>query len=296
MHVLCRALALSLFFSVLVIPAFAAPVPKEGILLVAFGTSVPEARSAFTAIEKLYKQEFPDTPIVWAFTSQCIRKKLARDGVHIGGIGAGLAKLALAGAQVVRVQSLHMMAGKEFAGLARSVLLNIQKHPGRFKAVYLCRPLLESEKDAEEAADAVMAYLDGKRQQDEAIVLMGHGQEHGLADLTFAGATNIFKSRDPHIFMATVEGSRNFEQLAAELKKTGVKKVLLAPLMLVAGDHARNDLAGTDSASWASRLGKAGIEARSCLLGLGEVPGIAAIFARHTRQNEDDLVKEPLKE
>lgn len=290
---LCIVLLLSLAVCA---SASAQTAPKQGILLVAFGSSMAEAGAAFAAIDEAYQREFPHTPIVWAFTSQIIRKKLAKEGIHVASISEGLNILAADGAKIVRVQSLHMMAGKEFAGLARALLVNIQKHPGRFDAVYLGRPLLESETDAEETANAVLNYLKKIRQPDEAIALMGHGQEHGLADLIFAGARSIFKSKDKNIFMATVEGSHGFDRLARELIDAKVRKVILAPLMLVAGDHARNDMAGTEPDSWANRLQQAGIAARANLQGLGEIPGIAAIFARHTRESEDDLTKEPVKE
>lgn len=267
----------------------------EGILLVAFGTSVPEARAAFAKVEKAYQSEFPGVPIVWAFTSQIIRKKLAREGIAAGGIGAGLDRLASEGVRVVRVQSLHMMAGVEFAALARSVLINLQRNPGRFDAVYLGRPLLESGQDAYAVAAAVLDWTAKKREPGEALVLMGHGNEKGRADLVFEGAREIFRQKDPLIFMATIEGNRDFDALASDLAAVGVRKALLVPLMLVAGDHARNDLAGSEADSWASRLQKKGIAVRSDLSGLGEIPGIPEIFIRHTRENADDLCKEPVK-
>ncbi len=288
---------LLVFLALLAMPATAreAAPSREGILLVAFGTSVPDARPSFDSIGKYYKAEFPGVPVVWAFTSQIIRKKLAKQGIQIGGIADGLAKLAKDGVKTARVQSLHMMAGAEFAALARSVLINIQKHPGRFDAVYLGRPLLESERDADEAAKALLGYLEKKREPGEAIVLMGHGHDGGRADLVFDGARSRFKLQDPLVFMATVEGSRGFDDLQEDLEKAKVQKALLAPLMIVAGDHARNDLAGDEADSWASRLKKSGIAVRSGLTGLGEIPGIDAIFARHTRESTDNLCLEPVK-
>lgn len=292
-----QVFAILLVLSFLSISAFGKePAPaREGILLVAFGTSVPEAKPAFENMEKVYRAEFPDTPIVWAYTSQIIRKKLAKQGIHVGSIGDGLAKLTKAGVKIARVQSLHMMAGEEFAGLARSVLVNIQKHPGRFEAVYLGRPLLESSKDADEAASAILDYLAKKREPGEALVFMGHGQEQGRADLVFEGTRARFHQKDPLVFMATVEGSRDFEDLKKDLAAAKVDRAILAPLMIVAGDHARNDLAGSDGDSWSSLLKKEGIAARPGLTGLGEISGICKIFARHTRESADNLCLEPVK-
>ncbi|WP_301097917.1 sirohydrochlorin cobaltochelatase, partial [uncultured Desulfovibrio sp.] len=234
--------------------------------------------------------------VVWASTSRISRKKLAKDGRPVGGIAAGLARLAQDGVQVVRVQSLHIMAGEEFAALARAVLIDIQKHPGRFRAVYLGRPLLESRADAQAVAGSVLRALDGRRSPGDALVLMGHGQEHGRADLVLEGTRAAFQSADPLAFIATVEGARGFEELLAELRARKVRRVWLQPLMLVAGDHARNDLAGEEEDSWASRLRAAGFTVETNLTGLGQVPGIAARFVEHARASRDDLTAEPRKE
>ena len=270
--------------------------PKEGVLLVAFGTSVPEALPSFKAVDASFKAAFPDTPVVWSYTSQSIRKKLAKQGKPVGGISDGLAALAKAGVKVVRVQSLHVMPGEEFTELERAVLLDIQKHPGRFEAVYLGRPLLESHKDALSVAKAVLADMGDKRRKGEAVVLMGHGQAHGRADLVFEGTRATFKESDPLVFMATVEGARGIDDLLAELKAHKIKKVWMQPLMVVAGDHARNDLAGDEEDSWASKLKAAGFKVEANLKGLGEVPGVRALFVDHAKQNVDDLTKEPKKQ
>ena len=267
--------------------------PKEGVLLVAFGTSVPEALPSFKAVDASFKAAFPDTPVVWSYTSQIIRKKLAKQGKPVGGISDGLAALAKAGVKVVRVQSLHVMPGEEFTELERAVLLDIQKHPGRFEAVYLGRPLLESHKDALSVAKAVLADMGGKRRKGEAVVLMGHGQAHGRADLVFEGTRATFKESDPLVFMATVEGARGIDDLLAELKAHKIKKVWLQPLMVVAGDHARNDLAGDEEDS---KLKAAGFKVEANLKGLGEVPGVRDLFVDHAKQNVDDLTKEPKKQ
>lgn len=276
----------------LALPALAAQ--REGLLVVAFGTSVPEAMPAFKALDAAFRAEFPDAALEWAYTSQIIRRKLADRGTPVGGISEGLAALARQGVKVVRVQSLHVMAGEEFNKLERAVLLDIKAHPGRFEAVYLGRPLLESRRDAEEAAAAVTGGT-ASRRDDEALVLMGHGQEQGRADLVFEGVRAVFGEADPHIFMATVEGSRDVEDLVRDLRAGDLKKIRLQPLMVVAGDHARNDLAGPDEDSWAGRLRKEGFAVEANLVGLGEIPGIRAIFVRHAREACDDLTREPVK-
>lgn len=267
---------------------------KPGILLVAFGTSVPEAQRAYARIEKAYNDAFPEAPIVWSFTSQKIRKKLARAGKPVLSIGEGLAALAKKGCKTVFVQSLHIVAGEEFAELARSVLLNVNRHPGRFEAVYLGRPLLESRDDAKKLAAAILKELGPRRKPGEAVVFMAHGQEKGRGDLILEGARDVLKHQDSLAFVATVEGSRSFDELLSELKSHIIKKVWLMPLMVVYGDHARNDLSGKEEDSWASRLKKAGYEVEMNEKGLGELEDIVQLFISHTAP-VDDLTKEPKK-
>jgi len=274
----------------------AVPQGKAGVLLVAFGTSVPEALVSMKAVDEEFKAAFPGQPVVWAYTSQIIRKKIAAQGHPVGGISDGLAQLASDGVKVVRVQSLHVMAGEEFSELERAVLIDLQKNPGRFDAVFLGRPMLESQKDAQELIRAITDDVKPLRGKDVALVLMGHGQSHGRADLTFEGTRAVFHDADKRVFMATVEGARSVDDLLAELKNAKVKKVVIEPLMLVAGDHAHNDMAGSEDDSWVSRLKAAGYKVETNLKGLGQIAGARAILVRHASESGDDLTKEPKKQ
>ena len=282
------------FWLVSLSPAAHAAEPREGLLIVAFGTSVPEAVPALKALDNDLRAAFPEAAVEWAYTSQIIRKKLAARGTPVGGISDGLAALARKGVKVVRVQSLHVMAGEEFSALERAVLLDVKAHPGRFEAVYLGRPLLESRQDAREVAAAVLQSCGG-RAPGEGLVLMGHGQAHGRADLVFEGMRRAFVEADGLTFMASVEGSRTFEDLARELATRNVKTLWVQPFMIVAGDHARNDLAGEEADSWASRLRAQGFQVKTNLLGMGEIAGVRAVFIRHARETKDDLTREPVK-
>ncbi|MCR4666176.1 MAG: sirohydrochlorin cobaltochelatase [Desulfovibrio sp.] len=268
----------------------------EGVLLVAFGTSVPEALPSMEAVDVAFKDAFPGQPVVWAYTSQRIRKKLAAEGRPVGGISDGLERLAGKGVRTVRVQSLHVMAGEEFSALERALLLDVKAHPGRFDHVYLGRPMLESAEDARALARAVREDTAPLRKNGSALVLMGHGQEHGRAGLTFEGTRAVFSESDRRTYMATVEGARGFDELLAELRKDRVRRVVLQPLMLVAGDHARNDLAGAEDDSWASRLTKAGISNTAHLKGLGQIEGVRALLVRHAKESADDITREPRKQ
>lgn len=263
---------------------------RTGILLAAFGTSVREAQSSYVNIEKAYSKKFPDATIAFAFTSGKIRAKLAKSGDRVFSPVEALDELAKKGCKTIYVQSLHITAGEEFARLARSILRFTESKPDAFEAVYLCRPLLETRADADKTAQALLAWLKSERKPEEAIVLMAHGQKNGRGDLILEGMRATLAKKDQRIFMGSVENEGDFDTLLADLKKAGIKKARLVPLMVVSGDHARNDLAGKDADSWASRLEADGIQAIPVLKGLGELPEVAEIFVSHTVP-EDDLLK-----
>lgn len=267
---------------------------KTGYLLVAFGSSAPGANAAYEAIEQAYRARFPGSPIVWAWTSQKIRAKLGARGCRMLSIAEGLDRLAAAGVDEVVIQSLHAMPGAEFAALARSALTRVDRDRDKFRAVYLGRPLLESVADAEAAIDAALASLEDRRPGD-AVVFMAHGNDKGRAELALAGAAAVLRAKDKLAWLTGVEGGEPLDSIIAALKKARVRKVWLAPFMIVAGEHAQNDLAGPDPDSWASRLRAAGFAVETSLKGLGETPGAAEIFLRHSGARDDDLTREPLK-
>ena len=268
---------------------------KTGIILAAFGTSVPEAKVDLERVVQAFHKQFPDTPILLTYTSQIIRKKLAKQGEHILSIAECLDKLAKEKVRLVRIQPLHVLAGEEYTELERAVLLGLAKHKQDFKAVYLGRPLLEDLADATTLAKGLVNSSAKLRTGGQALVLMGHGQEHGRAGLAFEGVRAVFTSVDPNIYLATVEGQRDFAALLADLQAKNVQKVLLRPLMVVAGDHARNDLAGSDDDSWASKLRQNGLEVSVHLEGLGSLPEVANLYIKHALESQDDLMLEPKK-
>lgn len=285
-----RSALLALLLSLcLALPALAAP--KEGLLLVAFGTSVPEAQPALTAIDADFKAAFPDSPVVWAYTSSIIREKLAKQGTHIGDVNAGLEELARRKVDVVRVQSLHVVAGEEFSEMERLLVSWLTRHPDAFKAVYLGRPLLESRQDADEVCRAVLGATEGRRKPGELLALMGHGQSHGRGDMVIEGMRATLSYADNLAVLATVEGSHGFDEVLSRIRTSRASVIWLQPFMVVAGDHARNDLAGDDPDSWASKIRALGLTPRPVLTGLGELPGVRAVFVRHARDSHDDLMK-----
>ena len=247
---------------------------KTGTLLVAFGTSMDSARPAIDDIEKAYKKAAGNEPVLLAFTSDIIRNKLAKEGKPVLSVNAAMNELAAQGVTDLKIQSLHIAPAEEYNQLERMVVKNITKNPGVFKTVKVGYPLLVSEKDLDAVVKVVLASLPNDR---------------GPGDLTLAATAAAFHKADPHVWLATVEGSNSFDNVLPKLKASGAKRVWLQPFMIVAGDHANNDLAGPEEDSWASRIKAAGMTPMPNLKGLGQLKGIQDIFLSHTQNAVVDL-------
>ena len=287
--------ALLLALSLLVSSAIAEQ-GRKGILLVAFGTSEEKALPAYEGIEAAFRPaQEQGEPLVWAYTSNIIRTKLGRQGKKVYSVDEALDALAEQWVTDLSVQSLHIMAGEEFTKLDRLLQSNVLKHPGRFKTMTLGRPLVESMDDAQAVAKAVLRAVPSARKSGDAVLFMAHGQDAGRCDMVFAGMNAVMNAIDPLAFMASVEGYQRIENIIPMLKEKGVTRVWLMPFMVVAGDHARNDLAGDEPDSWASLLRKEGMTVFPVLRGMGEIPGIQDVFARHAAESHDDIVNPKIK-
>lgn len=254
------------------------PEKKVGILLVAFGTSEASARGAFDNIDRLVKAAFPDTPVRWAYTSHIIRKKLARQGQVLDSPVTALAKMMDQNFTHVAVQSLHTMAGAEFHDLQRTI--RGFEAMGGFQKIMLGLPLMATQEDMQKITAAVIAAVPEARKKNEAVVLMGHGTHHP-ANAFYAALMYQLQLEDPNLFVGTVEGYPGIDLLQAQMARKGIKKAYLMPYMAVAGDHAKNDMAGDEADSWKSILTKAGIRCVPVLKGTAEYDSFANIWVGH---------------
>lgn len=261
---------------------------KTGILLVAFGTSVPEAAAAIDALKKQVEATFPGLPVRLAYSSRIIRDKLAAEGDRKRSPAQALADMAAEGFTRVAVQSLHAIPGREYSDIKATAEL-FQAMPKGIAKVCVGRPLLHSPADIATAAAAILPTLPAHR-KGEAVLLMGHGTDHP-ANAAYAALQLELWKRDPAVFVATVEGAPALDDLIPLLKRQGARTAHLVPLMSVAGDHALNDMAGSEDDSWASRLKAAGIASRPVLVGLGSRPGVAALWVEHLKDAVKELEK-----
>ncbi len=251
---------------------------KVGILLVAFGSTQPGAQVSFENIDQKIRSAYPGIPIRWAYTSHIIRKKLAKQGKHLDSPEVALAKMQDEGFTHVAVQSLHTIGGAEYHELRRTV--GAFKVMGGFRRVMLGYPMLATQEDMQRAVDAILKTIPVRRKQNEAVVLMGHGTHHP-SNAFYAALMFQLQLKDPNIFVGTVEGYPGVELIVELLHKKKIKKVYLMPFMSVAGDHARNDMAGDGDDSWKSILTKAGIQCIPILKGTAEYDDFVAIWVDH---------------
>lgn len=251
---------------------------KTGILLVAFGSSEASAQVSFKNIDAKVKQAYPEIPVRWAYTSHIIRKKLAKQGTLLDSPEVALAKMMDEGFTDVAVQTLHTIRGAEFDDVKRTV--DAFGFMGGFHSIALGEPLLASQEDMERVVNAVLANIPQQRKENEAIVLMGHGTHHP-SNAFYAALMFQLQLKDPNIYVGTVEGYPEIGLIQTFLLNKKIKRAYLLPLMSVAGDHAKNDMAGEDEDSWKSVLTKAGIECIPVLKGTAEYDAYVDIWVSH---------------
>jgi sirohydrochlorin cobaltochelatase len=252
---------------------------KKGILLVAFGTTVPEARAALENIDARARARFPGIEVRWAYTSRIVRGKLAGEGLHVDSPAMALARMMDDGFTHVAVQSLQTIPGEEFHGLQRTVEA-FSGLPKGMDTVTLGLPLLAEPDDVEACARAVMASLPTERRKDEAVILLGHGTRHP-ANIYYPGLQFSLNRLDPLVLVGTVEGTPSLDDVRAALRERKVARAWLLPFMAVAGDHAVNDMAGDGEDSWKSVLTADGVDCVPVLRGTAEGQAFVDIWLDH---------------
>ncbi len=278
---LCSAVAMFLFA---VMPAFAhghhsrrVVEDKNAILVVAFGTSVPEARVALKNLESAVRKAYPDTEVRVAYTSNIIRRKIAKEqNLVIDTPLLALAKLQDEGFNHVVVQPTHFIPGEEYSDL-KTVVDAMASIPGKygFTEIALSEPMLVHQQDYVDAAMILKRAFGKYVGKGRAVVLMGHGTPH-FANAAYAQLQLALDKVAPGFVVGTVEGFPSLEEVQARLVHMGARRLTLVPFMEVAGDHAQNDMAGPEEDSWKSILTADGYKVDAILKGMGENDEIAA--------------------
>ncbi len=261
---------------------------KEAIILTAFGTSVQEAAKAYDGIEDEVRAEFPGIEIRWAFTSKKIRRKRALEGKDFPSPELVMARTMQDGFTHVSVMSLHVIPGIEFHELSRNVSL-FGDMVGGIERVAVSRPLLSSHADCRRVARILAWRLGAALEDGEAILFMGHGTAKHPAYALYYALNAAFQDIDPRMYVGCVMGVPDLDETAPKVLASGVRKVLLVPLMAVAGDHARNDMAGEGPGSWKSKLEQEGLSCETHFKGIAEYPEIVDIWIDHLKEARRDL-------
>ena len=252
---------------------------KKGILVVSFGTSYEDARtSCIDPVEELVRKNHPQYDVRRAFTSRRIIKKLKdRDSIYIDNEIEAIEKMIADGIEEIYLQPLHIMPGYEYEKIELAVVKARHKFDGK---IILGEPLIFCEEDYTLVMDALDVELDrlGKDEQLENWLLMGHGTHHP-ADATYSCMQLHFEMNEKAVSIASLESFPNLDHTVPQLKKKGISKMGIMPFMLVAGDHAQNDMAGPDEDSWVNRLTADGFDVKAKVVGLGALSSFQKLFA-----------------
>lgn len=262
-------------------PLNADEIGETELLVVSFGTSYNDSRrETIGAIEKAMIEAFPDYDVRRGFTSQIIIDHVKkRDGEVIDNMTEALDRAVNNNVKTLIVQPTHLMPGFEY----NDVLDEIAQYQDAFEKIIIGKPILDTDDDFTRVATAITEATASYDDGETAIVFMGHGTEadsNGVYAkmqevLTGMGKTNYF--------IGTVEAEPSVEDVLALVQAGEYKKVVLEPLMIVAGDHANNDMAGGEEDSWNTIFENAGYEVECVLKGLGSFPEIQQILVDHAK-------------
>jgi len=267
---------------------------KKAILVVSFGSTYEDARKVtIDKIEEKINHTFADYDIRRAFTSHIVLKVLKnRDNIHIDTPEEALEKLKNEGYNEVIVQPLHVIPGVEFDYVNNVV--NQYKKAKTFESIVVGRPLICFKGEEDGVPDDYSIMLDSlsnQLPQNDTVILMGHGTNH-IANAVYCCFESVLRDRGfINVHVATVEGYPTLDRVIPNVKAQGSNEVTLMPLLLVAGDHAKNDMAGDTEDSWKSILEAEGFKVNIYLHGLGENIGVQDIYIQHIH----DVINEKFK-
>lgn len=313
---LAATLVLVMLFSVLVLPftllaeeaedtpeeevtaeeeeeVWVAPEPKPVVLVVSFGTSYNDNRAlTIGALEEAVAKAFPDYEMRRAFTSSIIINKLhARDGERIDNVTQALYRLLADGVKDVIVVPTHVMQGYEYD----DTIAEIKPFVDKFESLQVSSGLLMTDEDYKTVAQILVDHTEDANQEDTAIVWMGHGTSHA-ANATYGKMDQVLKDLGhSNYFIGTVEGTPTLEDTLTAIQAGNYSKVVLLPFMIVAGDHANNDMSGDEPDSWKSQFEGAGFDVECRLEGMGSYTEIQDLIIEHAKAavNVADLEDEP---
>ena len=263
-------------------PRNADKIGERELLVVSFGTSYNDSRRlTIGAIESDLEAAFPDWSVRRAFTSQIIIDHVKkRDGEVIDNVHDALERAVDNGVKTLVVQPTHLMHGFEYNDLKNE----LAEYADAFDRIVLAEPLLNTDRDFDMVAEAVVDATAAFDNGETAICFMGHGTEAD-SNAVYAKMQTVLKEAGcEHYYIGTVEAKPSVEDVLKMVQNGSCKRVVLRPLMIVAGDHANNDMAGDEDDSWKSVFTAAGYEVECVIEGLGQLPAIRQLIVEHARE------------
>ena len=256
------------------------------ILVVSFGTSYNNNRAlTIGAIEKDIDEAFPDYEMRRAFTSQMVINILKkRDDLAIDNVEEALERSLADGVKTVIIQPTHIMNGTEYHFKIKDTVV---KYVDKFENIPIAEPLLISDEDFEDLIASITSK--GDYDDDTAVVFMGHGSP-AESNMVYTKLQGMLKDKGfDNYYIGTVEAKPDYDDVLAMVKEGDYKKIVLKPLMVVAGDHAQNDMAGDEDDSWKSMFASEGYEVECVIEGLAQSKDIRDVYIKHVQNAIDGL-------
>ena len=261
---------------------------ENELLVVSFGTSFNDnRRNTIGAIEDALEKAFPDWSVRRAFTSQIIIDHVkSRDGEEIDNVKQALDRAVANGVKKLVVQPTHLMNGLEYTDLTEEV----SQYADAFDKISIGEPLLSTDEDFKSVEEAITGATASYDDGQTAIVFMGHGTEADSNAIYSKMQENLKADKYDNYYIGTVEATPSVTDVLEQVKAGDYKRVVLRPLMVVAGDHANNDMAGDEDDSWKSIFEAAGYNVECVLEGLGSVDAIHEIYVAHAQKAVDEAL------
>ena len=258
---------------------------SKGLLIVSFGTSVPETRKkTIEAIEADLAAAFPERKAYRAWTSSIIRRKIkTTENLAVDSVEEALERMKADGITDLLVQPTHMLPGEEYGKVVNA----LDASAAGFARLRLGKPLLTTEADVQAVA-AVLEDTFSQMGDDELLALMGHGSADARPNFYLLLNEAFRKDGKPNFIVGTVEEDPGYAPILAAAKERKPNCIRLLPFMVVAGDHALNDMAGEGEDSWAGMLRKEGFRVECILKGMGEYPRLRTMYVEKARQAEKE--------
>lgn len=263
---------------------------KKALLVVSFGTSYDDNRElSIGGVEQAIAAALPDFEVRRAFTAQTVIDILAGRGTQVDNVKQAMDRLVADGVTDVVIQPTTLMAGYEYMDLVTET----SRYQTRFKTFAIGSPLLTTDEDFKAVAKAITSRTAQYATDDTAVIFMGHGTT--APSVSYYGKLGGVLADEGYrnYFVGALEGEPGLDDMIKAAKDAKVSKVVLQPLMVVAGDHANNDMASDEDDSWKTRFTSAGFQVETLIEGLGQNPEIQQIYVEHARAAVDEAAANP---